>query len=630
MDDDRQAHTLLAGWVKAFVVAWGVGATWALGALLMQLNWHGWAHSFDGPIYVRSLWGFAHGSYYNPVVGLQSLSIHSNVVLVLLAPLTWLVPATATLLIAQSVSYGGIAALTASHVSRDAARRGEDAVAQIGWMGLVTVLMVSTPLVANAFLFDLRPDLMGALLLTGGMVRARRLGNYDITAAGILLASLLVREENAAVIVVAMLATPASWPALLATWRLRVVTAAIAVGWLLMYWYVVRPAMGDGSYEIAHTVAADFVDEGESLTSWQVAGYKAEILLVTVFAAGGLPLLGWRWFLPVLPGLALALATSRMQSLVLNFHYLVFCAPAVVVSGIDGAACLGDYVRQHTARGMARVALVAVCGVLVYTTSSALPGGGRFRSENFLLLNEPPAPGEVSVVEQIQALHDLTSRIPAGESVVLPFAIAARFGEREQVHMWEKVEQALAAGEPFPEDAAWVVVPGRHWRSVGAWLVQERAYGLVGFAGRQAALLGQGVEALPVDELTQVYGTAPCDVPVAEWPTWGIALCAVQPQPGDALALWIRGSLSARAPSNALLVVRPAGSDRQGGVPAVIHSGLVRISEVREHALPAITAGAIPAGPVEIELRTPSSVQRATLPNGETVEQVIVGSTVER
>jgi hypothetical protein len=51
---------------------------------------------------------------------------------------------------------------------------------------------------------------------------------------------------------------------------------------------------------------------------------------------------------------------------------------------------------------------------------------------------------------------------------------------------------------------------------------------------------------------------------------------------------------------------------------------------VREDALPAITAGAIPAGPVEIELRTPSSVQRATLPNGEMVEQVIVGSTVER
>ena len=69
--------------------------------------------------------------------------------------------------------------------------------------------------------------------------------------------------------------------------------------------------------------------------------------------------------------------------------------------------------------------------------------------------------------------------------------------------------------------------------------------------------------------------------------------------------------------------------DRQGGVPAVIHSGLVRINEVRQTALPAITAGALPAGPVEIELRTPSSVERARLPNGETVEQVIVGSAVQ-
>ena len=630
MNDERQPHSRLGIWVKAAVVAWSAVPIVTLAALLVQLNWHGWAHSFDGPIYVRSLWGFANGLFYNPVVGLQSLSIHSNVVLVLLAPLTWLVPATIVLLLAQAVSCGGIMTLTASHVSRDAAGRGEDEIAQIGWMGLVTLLMLSTPLVANAFLFDLRPDLMGALLLTGGMVRARRLGNYDTAAAGLMLASLLVREENAAVIVMAMLATPASLPAIRETWRLRAVTAAIAVGWLLLYWYVVRPAMGDGSYEIAHTVAADFVDEGESLTMWQVAGYKAEILLVTVFAAGGLSLMGWRWFLPVLPGLALALATSRMQSLVLNFHYLVFCAPAVVVSGIDGAARLGEYVRQQTTRGMALVALVGICGVVVYATSSAVPGGGRFRTENFLLLHDPPPAGEVSVVEQVQALHDLASRIPAGESVVLPFAIAGRFGEREQIRMWEKVEQGLAAGEPFPTDAAWVVVPGRHWRSVGAWLVQERAYGLVGFAGRQAALLGHNVQALPVDELTQLYGTAPCDVPVAEWPTWGIALCAVQPQPGDALALWIRGSLTARAPSNALLVVRPAGSDRQGGVPAVIHSGLVRINEVRQTALPAITAGALPAGPVEIELRTPSSVERARLPNGETVDQVIVGSAVER
>lgn len=625
MKDVTHPHTPPASWAPVFVAIWGLGAAWTLGALLVQLNWHGWAHSFDGPIYVRSLWGFANGHTWNPIVDLQSLSIHSNVMLVLLAPFTWLLPATTVLLLAQAFSYGGIMAVTAGHVLRDAAIRGEDAVAQIGWMGFASILMISTPLVTNPFLFDLRPDMIGVILLGGGMVRARMVGNYDKRAVGLLLASLLVREENAAVIVMAVLTTPASLPAIRETWRLRAVTAAIAVGWLLLYWYVVRPAMGDGSYDIAHSVAADFVDEGESLTMWQVVGYKAEILMVTVLAAGGLSLLGWRWFLPVLPGLALALATSRMQSLVLNFHYLVFCAPAVLVSAIDGAARLGEMVKKRPERGMTLVTLVALCGVLVYFTSSALPGGGRFRGENFLLLNELPAEGEVSAGEQVQALHDLASRIPEGESVVMPFAIAARFGEREHIRVWEKVEQGLAAGQPFPSEAQWVVVPGRNWRNVGAWLVQERNYGLVGFAGRQAALLGQGIEALPLDELTQVYGTVRCEVPLAEWPAWGIDLCAVQPQPGNILALWIRGSIASRAPANAMLVVRAAGGDRQGGVPAMIHSGLVRINEIRQTPLPAITAGALDGQQWEIELRVPDRVEVALLPDGSSVQQVIIG-----
>jgi hypothetical protein len=84
MKDVTHPHTPPASWAPLFVALWGLGSAWTLGALLVQLNWHGWAHSFDGPIYVRSLWGFANGHTWNPVVDLQSLSIHSNVLLVLL------------------------------------------------------------------------------------------------------------------------------------------------------------------------------------------------------------------------------------------------------------------------------------------------------------------------------------------------------------------------------------------------------------------------------------------------------------------------------------------------------------------------------------------------------------------
>jgi len=262
-------------------------------------------------------------------------------------------------------------------------------------------------------------------------------------------------------------------------------------------------------------------------------------------------------------------------------------------------------------------------------TSSAMPGGGRFRSENFLLLNDPPVAGEPTAVEQVGALHELAARIPAGDSVVMPFAIAARFAEREHIQMWEKIEQALASGGAFPEHAQWVMVPGRNWRSTGAWLVQERDYGLVGFAGRRAALLARGIDAVPWNELRQVYGTAPCDVPLAEWPSWGVSLCGVQPQPGNLLAVWVRGSTDTLAPRDAMLVVRPAGADRGGGVPAVIHSGLVPIHALRQTVLPAITAGPLSQGPWEIELRTPSQVESATLPDGELVAQVLVGVPTE-
>ncbi len=592
--------------VHAALAVWGVSTALVVAVLLVCLTWFGWAHSFDSAIYVRSLWGLAHGDAMNPLVGIHALSVHFNLILLPLAPLTRLVEPASVLVALQAVAFGATVWFTARATVRAALREGADAAAMWGVAACTAVLTVGTPSVGNPFLFDLRPDLLGVPLITAGLLRAREQGNHDSVSAAWMLSSLLVREEWAAVVAASILLTPLSWEAIRSTWKLRLGVAVVASVWLLGYWYGVRVWMGDGSFAMSQQVTADFGDATAPLTLAQQAGYKAELLAAVFLGMGGLALGGWRWWPALIPGLAFTLMQSRMQELVLNFHYIMFCAPGVIVAGVEGFHRLFRAGYTNVPRVFYAWITVVAIGVALYTASSAFPGGGRFRSENFLLLLEDA--DAVAEAERLGAMHALAGNIDDGGSAILPFGIAARWADRSNMRIMEAVEADLAAGEPFPADVQWVVLPRRLWRTVGASLVQQQRFHLVDWVDRRAALLTAAPVEPPSGHLADAYGTAPCEDPAGVWPQARLELCVLQPQPDGRMAVWVRAMSGARPLEGLMLVARPVGASPQEGIPLWIHEGLIDLSHVRGAPVPAVTLGPLPAGPVEFELRTAAEV----------------------
>ena len=128
-----------------------------LGALLYRLTFEGWSHSFDTAIYVRLLWGVAHGEWMNPR-DLHVFTIHGNFVFFALAPLAWVFGATWTLLGAQALAFGATIGVTARVGSC-----GDGAARRYAHGGGAPLAGGVRPhrrhtLLTNPFLFDLRPD----------------------------------------------------------------------------------------------------------------------------------------------------------------------------------------------------------------------------------------------------------------------------------------------------------------------------------------------------------------------------------------------------------------------------------------------------------------------------------------
>ena len=92
------------GWATGLVM--GLLTTIAMGLALDHLMHAGLAASYDTAIYVRTMWGLAHGASQNPILNIHGLAIHANWILV---PMAWLLNwfDGVTMLVAlQSVAYG--------------------------------------------------------------------------------------------------------------------------------------------------------------------------------------------------------------------------------------------------------------------------------------------------------------------------------------------------------------------------------------------------------------------------------------------------------------------------------------------------------------------------------------------
>ncbi len=171
--------------------------------LLRRSLFEGRAQSFDAALYARSLWGLAHGDLHNPVFGGPSWSIHGQLALALLAPFARVAPAALVLAVAQALALG-LTAYVVGGGFADAARAHGRPV----WLAAVagTLAALGAPLVANPFVFDVRPDLLAVPLLTWGLVRAVRRDAFDRASLAALVAALVAREDFAVVVAAAMLA----------------------------------------------------------------------------------------------------------------------------------------------------------------------------------------------------------------------------------------------------------------------------------------------------------------------------------------------------------------------------------------------------------------------------------------
>lgn len=556
-------------WIAA---ASTVVVTALFGVLLHHLVFRGWAHSYDSAIYVRSLWGVANGDLTNPWVDLHVLSIHANFVLFLLAPLTVVLHPATVLLGAQSLAIGVTVGMVAAEVLAIARAGRMDRCSTIAACAVVVCgVTVGAPLVVNPFVFDIRPDLIGIPLLTYGLLRARRRGEFDLRAVAPMLASLLVREEYMMVIVGAMAIGPirASVPA---EWRLRLATLLLAVGYWALYWFGFRNWIGDGSYAIAQEVGAAFLDETE-LGAGRIVGYKLEILFAFVASAGGLLLLGWRWVGPALPGLLFLLISSRMQDLILNFHYVMFVIPGVLVASVHGFERWSARVRHPIWSPLAASALITI----TFVWSSALPGGGRFRAENFYLF-EPDA--RAAHAELLRA-HDLVARVPEDVGVALPHELAAPVADRALARPIALFTEQVSIDE-IPPGIDWVVLPGANWASVGRMLVDLHGFTLVGFEDSRLALLTRDPSAeLNWTDAAALDNPARCQSPLAAWPAAGFRLCGIEPRSdGRARITVIRNDeVDARVAGRPLVfLARPLGAPEF--VPAFLLRGLVNAMQI--------------------------------------------------
>ena len=489
--------------------------------LLYQLVFNGWAHSYDSAIYVRSLWGVANGNLTNPWVDLHVLSIHANFVLFLLAPFTVAFHPAAVLIGAQALALGVTVGLVAQEVRESAiAARMDRHSVLASVVFFVCAVTVGGPMIVNPFLFDIRPDLIGIPLLTYGLLRARRQGGFDRRSLGVMLLSLLVREEYMMVIVGAMVLGP--FPrSLKEGWQIRAIGVVLALGYWALYWFGFRNWIGDGSYAIAQEVGAAFLDE-TSLTSGQILGFKVELVAAFVFCSGGLAALGWRWLGPALPGLLFLLISSRMQDLILNFHYVMFVIPGLLVASVDGF-------DRFTGRHRKALTLPLVSGVLITLTfawSSALPGGGRFRAENFYLF-EPDALEERS---EILAAHELVSQIPNDAGLAMPHEIAPPVADRVLgLSVLDYLEDV--SEESVPAGVDWVLLPGNRWANAGRMLVDLHGFRLVDFQGSRLALLTRD-SSVPTNwpAVVTVDHPTSCQTPIARWPAAGFRLCGIEPR----------------------------------------------------------------------------------------------------
>ena len=588
------------------LAACAVGALAALSvdALLMRLAFAGRAHSFDALLYARSLWGVAHGDFFNPVVGTPIFGIHGQLLgLFALAPLARVAPAAAVLALAQAGALGVSLAIAGTEAARIARAAGDRRSGAVGVLfGLA--LFLGTPLLTNPFLFDLRPDLLALPFLVWGFARIARAG-LDRRAAIAMLPAILCREEFAFVVGWAALVAPSTLPR-----RTRAIYAAGVAAYGLAYVFLVRPALAGADESLASHLAA-------ASTLSPIALTRATQTLLFFAGAGGLVLAARRTLWLAVPGALFLAGSSWMPEHQLSFHYSMFLAPAIVAAGLEGLQSVESFTPP---RRLAAIGAIALFTTASFATGSALPGGGRFAGRRFDLVDDQFAlrlDGRVHD-PNVLAAHALVAAIPEDEGLAITSDYGARAADRAVVLSLRRARRALARGrssELARVDA--VVLGASDVDALGPRLVAEEGFRLEAQAG-EVTLLRRRTGDARADALFFRPSDNGCDAPLARWDELGLVLCRARHLSDGAVALiFVRrcalaGAADGACPDRAAIALVDApdepgtestGTGPTGWVRADVSLGLVPLSQAPPGvpvAAFSVRAFAAPSGRVAI------------------------------
>jgi uncharacterized membrane protein len=404
----------------------------ACAALLWRTIFDGRSQSFDTLLYARGLWGIAHGEGWNSVVDMNTFSLHAHFGLLGLAPLAWIMPSAAVLILAQAFCLACVFALIVRSVQTSHGT---------GMALWAAGLTITSPLVLNGFLFDARPDLVGVGFCTAALLRARKVG-FDIRSVVFLALATLCREEFALVAAIAFVAAPKPIASMAVPFRVRVVYAASFSAYFLLYYFVVMHRLGGNTNSAAMHLAQTGNIGGPELV-------RAKIDLAVVFAltSGGLIWLGSRWLLVALPGLALLAITRWLPDMQLRFHYSMFAVPGLVLASVSGLERVRDFSAKRRGAILVMTSLLAIAN---FRYGSAAPGGLRFARFNFDLADRE---GGIRFDWNrhsvgYDAVHSLLARVPRSHGLVAPWSFAAPVADRyfitTEAALFEQIRRSKA------------------------------------------------------------------------------------------------------------------------------------------------------------------------------------------
>ncbi|HEX2678928.1 MAG TPA: DUF2079 domain-containing protein, partial [Polyangiales bacterium] len=450
----------------------------------------------------------------------------------------------------------------------------------------VVLLSFGSPLFGNPFLFDARPEILGVLPVTVGLLRVVSRERFDGVAVALIVSSLLAREELALVAASALVLAPvprtSPWPLPRRAWLAAACLAYFAIDSLIS-----AGARSESGY--AHFASAP----GSGL---ELAEQKAALILVGLASAGGLAVLGYRWAGAALPGALLLLASRWMVGSQLSFHYSLFMAPGVLAAAYAGYRRVQRSVWSAAMRRwltLLHVALALGSGVV----ASAWPQGALFARDHFDVHGSVWRPATWSThTAWIADAHRTLASIPASHALLLPYVFAAPVADRASIHLLEIEGKRGSDGTRALPEVDTVVLLRSDWPRRGRALRESRGFRLWDLSRTNLAVLSRRPRARKLEEILPI---ARCDGASLSWPAAGLELCNIWRTVDGKVEAVVRRRAEHAAPGSPRLSLRSQSDGRVLELSPM--DGLLDWTELPEgRPVVATTAGAVRDGNVRV------------------------------